>query len=135
MASSGPKENVIFTTTILMPQMTTKLCVKGDMVLKGLAPQGRTILIRNVDVNSVLPTYGRRGWWCTSTDQYLYWNTDHNLSVKYIFNNLTGRARTVCSHQELLREEEECIRKALHMCKYSTWALNRLQTNISLVNS
>ena len=54
MASSGLRENVILIKIILTPQMASKLCVKGDMVLRGDSiPQGRTILTSDVDVNSV----------------------------------------------------------------------------------
>ena len=39
----------------------------------------------------------------THTDQYLWWDSHHNLSVKYsIINTLTHRANTVCNKPELL---------------------------------
>ena len=58
--------------------------------------------------------------------QCLHWDGHHNLSAKYsAFNSLAYRARTVCTNQQLLKEEEEHVRKALHRCKYPTWSLNR----------
>ena len=36
------------------------------------------------------------------------------------------RAKTVCSNHHLLKEEEECLSKALRKCKYPAWALNRV---------
>ena len=65
-------------------------------------------------------------------EQYLSLDSHHNLSVAYsAFNTLTHRVRTVCNNQQLLQKEDGHIRKALHRCTYSTWALTRLQTNIS----
>ena len=70
-------------------------------------------------------------WKPIQTDQYLHWDSHHNLAAKYsLFNTLTERVRTVCANKQLL-QEEEYIRKAVDRCKGPTWALNRLQTNNS----
>ena len=61
-------------------------------------------------------------------DQHLYWDSHHGLSV---FNTVTQRARAVCTNQQLLKEDEDYIRRALLRCSYPTCALNRLQANIN----
>ena len=66
----------------------------------------------------------------THKDQYFHWDSHHNLSAKYsVVNTLTHRARPVCTNAQLLWKEDEHVRKALLRCKYSIWALNRLQIN------
>ena len=68
----------------------------------------------------------------THTDQYLHLDSHHILSAKYsVFNTLIHRARVVCTNQQLHKEEEDHIRKALPRGNHPTWALNRLQTNIN----
>ena len=48
------------------------------------------------------------------------------LLTKYsVINTLKHRARTVCSNQQLLKEEEDHLNKALSNFKYPAWALNR----------
>ena len=50
----------------------------------------------------------------THTDQYLQWNSHHHLSAKFrVINTLKHRAKTVCSNQHLLQEEEDHLNKAL----------------------
>ena len=62
------------------------------------------------------------------TDQYLHWDSHHNLSAKYsVFNTLTHKARTVCTNMQLQHKEEEPIKSTLLRCKYPIKALNRLQ--------
>ena len=47
----------------------------------------------------------------THTDQYLEWDSHHNLSAKYsVIGTLTHRAKTVCTKPELLQKE-------LFLCK------------------
>ena len=44
----------------------------------------------------------------TYTDQYLQWDSHHNLSAKFsVINTLSHRAKTVCSNLELLKIEKE----------------------------
>ena len=65
----------------------------------------------------------------TYTDMYLHWDSYHHLSAKYsVINTLRHRAKTVCSTQQLLKEEEDHLYNALRICKYPLWAWNR--TNI-----
>ena len=50
----------------------------------------------------------------THMDQYLHWESHHNVTNKYsIFNTLTHRAWTVCSNQQLLGQEQHHIQTAL----------------------
>ena len=50
----------------------------------------------------------------THTDQYLQWNSHHHLSAKFSVNNtLKHKAKTVCSNQHLLQEEEDHLNKTL----------------------
>ena len=67
----------------------------------------------------------------THTDQYLQWDSHHNLSAKSsIINTLSHRAKTVCSNPELLKQEKEHLRKALTQCKYPTWALDKVEKRL-----
>ena len=62
------------------------------------------------------------------TDQYLQWDSNHNLSAKYsVIGTLTHRANTVCTTPELLNEELEHLREALVRCMYPRWAINKTQ--------
>ena len=55
----------------------------------------------------------------THTNQYLQWDSQHNLSAKFsVINTLSHRAKTVCSNPDLLKQEKEHLRKALTKCKY-----------------
>ena len=55
----------------------------------------------------------------THTDQYLQWDSHHNLSAKFsVINTLSHRAKTVCSNPELLKQDKEHLWKALTQCKY-----------------
>ena len=62
----------------------------------------------------------------THTDLYLNWNSHHHLSAKFsVINTLKHRAKTVCSNNQLLKEEEDHLNRALRRCKYPEWALSR----------
>ena len=64
----------------------------------------------------------------THTDQYLQWDSCHNLAAKYsVIGTRTHRASTVCTTPELLNEELEHPREALARCKYPRWAINKIQ--------
>ena len=64
----------------------------------------------------------------THTDQYLQWDSNHNLSAKYsVIGTLTHWANTVCTTQEPLNKEIEHLREVLVMCKYPRWAINKIQ--------
>ena len=67
----------------------------------------------------------------THTDLYLQWDSHHTIAAKYsVVSTLQHRAKVVCSNQQLLRDEEECLQKVLTENKYPTWALNRVKMKI-----
>ena len=67
----------------------------------------------------------------THTDQYLQWNSHHNLSAKYsVIGTLTHRAKVVCTSLELLNEELQHLKEALGKYKYPRWAINKVQNKI-----
>ena len=72
----------------------------------------------------------------THTDQYLQWDSHHNLSAKFsVINTLSHRAKTVCSNPELLKQEKEHPRKALTKCKYPKWALDKVEKRLNRPSS
>ena len=65
------------------------------------------------------------------TDQYLQWDSHHNLSAKYsVIDTLTHRARVVCTSPELLNEELQHLKDALGKYKYPRWAINKVQNKV-----
>ena len=61
----------------------------------------------------------------THTDLYLQWDIHHTIASKYsVVGTLYHRAKTTCSNQDVLQEEEQHPFQALKRCKYITWALN-----------
>ena len=65
------------------------------------------------------------------TDQYLQWDSHHNLSAKYsVIGTLTHRAKEVCTSPELLNEELQHLKDALSKCKYTRWAINKVQNKL-----
>ena len=63
----------------------------------------------------------------THTDQYLQWDSHHNLACKYsVINTLTHRAKAVCSSSPLLKEELKHLEEALTQCKYPKWAFQKI---------
>ena len=68
----------------------------------------------------------------THTDHYLQWDRHHHLSAKFsVINTLSHRAKTVCSRPELLQQEMDHLRKALTKCKYSKWALDKVEKRLN----
>ena len=67
----------------------------------------------------------------THTDQYLQWDSHHNLSAKYsVIGTLTHRAKTVSTTTGLLNEELQHLKEALVRCKYPRWAINKVQNKV-----
>ena len=65
------------------------------------------------------------------TDQYLQWDSHHNLSAKYnVIGTLTHWAKVVCTSQELLNEELQHLKDALGKGKYPRWAINKVQNKV-----
>ena len=66
----------------------------------------------------------------THTDQYLQWDSHHNLSAKYsVIGTLTHRAKSVCTTPGLLNEELH-LKETLVRCKYPRWATNKVQNKV-----
>ena len=64
----------------------------------------------------------------THTDQYLHWDSHHAITSKYsMIGTLYHRVRTVCSHHNLLQNEDKHLFKSLSKCKYPNWALGRVK--------
>ena len=62
------------------------------------------------------------------TDQYLQWDSHHNLACKYsVIKTLTHRAKAVCSSSQLLKEELKHLEEVLTQCKYPRWAIQKIQ--------
>ena len=58
----------------------------------------------------------------THTDQYLQWDSHHNLSAQYsVIGTLTHRANTVCTRPELFQRELQHLREALVKSNTHTW--------------
>ena len=47
------------------------------------------------------------------TDQYLQWDSYHNLAKYSVISTLTDRAKTVCTGPELLNKEIHHLRRAM----------------------
>ena len=63
----------------------------------------------------------------THTNQYLHWDSHHNLFGKYSeVNTITHGARTVCTNPQLLQKEKEHIRVPARV-QVSQWSLTRLK--------
>ena len=64
----------------------------------------------------------------THTDLYLQWGSNHTVSSKYsVVGALHHRAKTICSNQELLQQEEDHVQQALTRCNYPAWAINKIK--------
>ena len=68
----------------------------------------------------------------THMDQYLQWDSHRTISSKYgVVGTLHHRARTMCSNNQLLQQEEDHLSKALMNCNYPIWALNRMKIKMN----
>ena len=98
----------------------------------GSIPFLDTIVKPEVDGSLSITVYRKP----THTDQYLQWDSHHNLSAKFsVINTLSHRAQTVCSNPELLKQEKEHLRKALTKCKYPKWALDKVGKRLNKPSS
>ena len=100
-----------------------KFTVDGNQE-NGAIPFINTLVMPKADNSLSITVYQKP----THTDQYLQWESHHNLSAKYnVKDTLTHRAKTVCTEPELLNEELQQLREALVRCKYPRWAINKIQ--------
>ena len=71
----------------------------------------------------------------THTDQYLHWDSNHQITAKQsVYNTLAHRAKIVSSNQETLNKELQHIKEALQACQFPNWALNQLQQKFLKIN-
>ena len=64
----------------------------------------------------------------THTDQYLQWDSHHNLAARYsVIGTITHRAKTVCIRPELFQREIQYLGEALVRWKYPRWAITKVQ--------
>ena len=97
-----------------------------DAKTDGSIPFLDTIVMPQPD-NSLLTSVYRKP---THTDLYLLLNSQHHLSAKFsVINTLKCRAKTVCSNNDLLKEEEDHLNRALKRCRYPEWAITRIKLN------
>ena len=98
----------------------------------GSIPLLDTIVKPEVDGGLSITVYRKS----THTDQYLQWDSHHNLSAKFsVIITLSHRAKTVCSNPELLKQEKEHLRKTLTQCKYPKWALDKVEKRLNRSSS
>ena len=89
-------------------------CTTEDVRPDGSIPFLDTIVMPQSDGPLLTSAYRKP----THTDQYLQWNSHHHLSAKFsVINTLKHRAKTVCSNEHLLKEEDH-MNEALRSCKY-----------------
>ena len=61
------------------------------------------------------------------TDQYLQWDSHHDLSAKYgVIGTLTHRTKTVCTSPELFQRKIQHLREALGRCKCHSNGTNQI---------
>ena len=64
----------------------------------------------------------------THTNQYLQWDSHHSIANKYsVINSLLHRATNICSNQEQKKAELTYVEEALTICKYPSWAIQRVK--------
>ena len=104
----------------------------GDNKENGAIPFLDTIVKPEVDGKLSITVYRKP----THTDQYLQWDSRYHLSAKFSVNHtLSHRAQTVCSNPELLQKEKTHLRKALSKCKYTKWALDKVERRLNKPSS
>ena len=100
--------------------------VKGNQE-NGAIPFLDTLVQPEVDNSLSIKVYCKP----THTDQYLQWDSHHNLSAKYsVIGTLIHRAKTVCTTLRLLDEELQHLKETLVRCKYPRWAINKVQNKV-----
>ena len=112
--------------TVLIHLVPPKFTVEGNKE-DGAIPFLDTLVKPKADNSLSIKVYHKP----THTDQYLQWDSHHNLSAMYsVIGTLTHRAKIVCTSPELLNEKLQHLKEALGMCKYPRWAINKVQNKI-----
>ena len=99
-----------------------KFTVEGNQE-NGAIPFLNTLIMSEADNTLSITVYRKH----MHTDQYLQWDSHHNLAAKYSVSTLTHRIRNVCTKPELLNKEIHHLRKVLYKCKYPKWALDKVE--------
>ena len=103
-----------------------KFTVEGNQE-NGAIPFLDTLVKSEVDNSLSIKVYCK----LTHTDQYIQWDSHHNLSAKYsVIGTLSHRAKSVCPTPGLLNEKLQHLKEALVRCKYPRWAINKLQNKV-----
>ena len=67
----------------------------------------------------------------THTDQYLQWDSHHDVAAKYnVIGTLIHRAKSVCTNPGFLNEELQHLKETLARCKYPRWVINKVQNKV-----
>ena len=107
-----------------------KFTVKGNLE-NGAIPFLGTLVKPEADNSLSIKVYCKP----THTDQYLQWDSHHNLSAKYsVIGTLIHRAKTIGTSLELLIEKLQHIKEALVRCKYPRWAISKVKNKIINAN-
>ena len=102
----------------------TKLRKQGN----GAIPFFDTLVTAEADNSLSITVYHKP----THTDQYLQWNSHHNLSTKYsVIGTLTHRTKTVCTRAELFRRNYNTLGKPWSSTHIPTGPLVGFKTNTS----
>ena len=103
-----------------------KFTVKGNQE-NGAISCLDTLVKAEADISLCIRVY----WKPTHTDQYLQWDSYHNLSAKYsVIGTLTHQAKSVCITPRLLNEQLQHLKEVLVKCKYPRWAINKIQNKV-----
>ena len=103
-----------------------KFTVKGNQE-NGAIPFLDTLVKSEADNSLSIRVYHKP----THTDQYLQWDSHHNLSAKYsVTGTLAHRVRSVCTTLGLLNEGLQHLKVALVRFKYPRWAINKIQNKV-----
>ena len=130
LSSTRKSTNKTSSNTLTVLTLPSKL--QEDNKEDGSIPFCDTIVKPEENVGLSITVYRKP----THTDQYLQWDSHHNLSAKFsIINTLSHRAKTVCSNPELLKQEKKHLREALTQCKYPKWALDRVEKRLNRSSS
>ena len=94
----------------------------------GYMPFLDTLVTSQSDGNLATTVYRKP----THTNQYLSGTGTIPYPKKYsIISSLLHRAKHICTNQHLLEEGQTHIQRVLSMCKYPTWAINRMKLKTS----
>ncbi|XP_072024912.1 uncharacterized protein [Amphiura filiformis] len=91
---------------------------------EGQIPFLDTLLIRKQDGTVKLLVYRKK----THTDQYLSFKSQHPLHQKLgVIRTLMDRKDKIVTEEDDKKDEEQRIRKALAVCEYPKWAMDKVK--------